>query len=379
MPIDYETLRIIWWALLGVLLMGFAVMDGFDLGSMALSPFVARNDDERRVVLNTIGPVWEGNQVWFVLGGGAIFAAWPLLYATAFSGFYIAMFLVLVTLILRPVGITFRSKLADTRWRAVWDWVLTVGGAVAALIFGVAVGNVLQGVPFRFDALRLPIYEGGFFGLLNPFALLTGIASVAMMAMHGGAWIAVKTGGPVADRARKAGILCALVLLVLFTLAGLWVAFGMEGYRITSVVHPAGPSDPLTKTVAKATGAWLANYRTWPITMLVPALAYAGILGALVCFARRWERTALVATGCATAGIVATPGVAMFPFIMPSSLDPRASLTAWDASSSQFTLFIMFVVTVVFMPLILLYTAWVFRVLRGKLDSAQVRGSDTAY
>ena len=187
MPLDYETLRIIWWLLLGVLLIGFAVMDGFDLGALALSPFVARTDTERRIVLNAIGPVWEGNQVWLVLGGGAIFAAWPALYAAAFSGFYIAMFLVLLTLILRPVGITFRSKRDDPRWRALWDWVLAGGGAVAALVFGVAVGNVLQGVPFRLDALRLPIYEGSFFGLFNPFALLAGVISLAMMVMHGAA------------------------------------------------------------------------------------------------------------------------------------------------------------------------------------------------
>ncbi len=379
MPLDYETLRIIWWLLLGVLLIGFAVMDGFDLGALALSPFVARTDTERRIVLNAIGPVWEGNQVWLVLGGGAIFAAWPALYAAAFSGFYIAMFLVLLALIARPVGITFRSKRDDPRWRALWDWVLAGSGAVAALVFGVAVGNVLQGVPFRLDALRLPIYEGSFLGLFNPFALLAGIISLAMMVMHGAAWIAAKSDGGLAARARRVGIICALALLVLFTLAGLWVAFGIDGYRITSAIDPAGPSDPLAKTVARAAGAWLANYRAWPIAIVVPGLAYLGMLGALACFARGWDRLCMVTSAAATAGIVATPGVAMFPFIMPSSIEPRASLTVWDASSSHLTLFIMFVATAVFMPIILAYTAWVFRVLRGKLDAGQVEGSDSSY
>ena len=170
-PLDYATLRLIWWLLLGILLIGFAVMDGFDLGVATLLPAVARTDEERRIVLNVIGPVWEGNQVWLILGGGAIFAAFPPLYAVSFSGFYIAMFLILVALILRPVGFKFRSKVPDPRWRAVWDWALFASGLVPSLVFGVAMGNVLLGVPFHFDDTLRVYYEGGLFGLLTPFAL----------------------------------------------------------------------------------------------------------------------------------------------------------------------------------------------------------------
>ncbi len=148
---EYEILRFIWWALLGILLIGFAIMDGFDLGTAALLPFVARNDVERRVTINTVGPVWEGNQVWFILGGGAIFAAWPALYAASFSGFYLAMFLVLATLILRPAGFKYRSKVESPRWRTFWDYALFAGGIVPALVFGVAFGNLFEGVPFGFD------------------------------------------------------------------------------------------------------------------------------------------------------------------------------------------------------------------------------------
>ena len=162
--LDYPTLRVIWWALMGVLLIGFALTDGFDLGVAALLPFVGRTDAERRQVINTIGPTWEGNQVWFILGGGAIFAAWPMVYAVSFSGFYLAMFLVLSALILRPVGFKYRSKRPDPRWRAFWDWGLFVGGFVPALVFGVAVGNVLQGVPFRLDSDLRYFYEGPFLG-----------------------------------------------------------------------------------------------------------------------------------------------------------------------------------------------------------------------
>jgi len=201
--LDYDVLRVIWWLLLGVLLVGFAVTDGFDLGVGSLLPFVARNDVERRIVINTVGPVWEGNQVWLILGGGAIFAAWPHVYAMSFAGFYLAMFAILFALILRPVGFKYRSKQESATWRGTWDWALFVGGFVPALIFGVALGNVLQGVPFRYTEDMRMVYQGTFFGLLNPFALLAGLVSVAMLLMHGGAWLALKIEGTVADRARR--------------------------------------------------------------------------------------------------------------------------------------------------------------------------------
>jgi len=206
MPIlfDYFTLKIIWWLLVGALLIGFAVMDGFDLGVGALLPFVAKTDDERRVLINSIGPTWEGNQVWFITGGGALFAAWPLVYAAAFSGFYWALLLVLFALFFRPVGFEYRSKVADPRWRSAWDWGLVVGGAVPALVFGVSFGNLLQGVPFTFDDMLRPFYSGSFFGLLNPFALLTGVVSLAMLVMHGAVYLQMRTEGAIAQRARGA-------------------------------------------------------------------------------------------------------------------------------------------------------------------------------
>src|SRR6202042_1777394 len=157
---DYETLRVIWWLILGTLLIGFAVMDGFDLGVGIIFRFIGRSDEERRAVLESVEPVWEGNQVWFILGGGAVFAAWPLLYAASFSSLYLAMFLLLVALILRPVGFGFRNHLSDPRWRGVWDWALTLSGAVPSLLFGVAFGNLFLGLPFHFDALQRPVYSG---------------------------------------------------------------------------------------------------------------------------------------------------------------------------------------------------------------------------
>jgi len=372
--IDYETLRVIWWLLLGVLLIGFAVTDGFDLGAATLLPFVAKTELERRVVINSIGPTWEGNQVWLILAGGAIFAAWPPLYAVSFSGFYLAMFAVLFALILRPVGFKYRSKREDATWHAVWDWALFVGGAVPSLIFGVAVGNVLQGVPFHFnDELRI-FYEGTtLFELLNPFALLCGLLSVAMLIMHGSAWLTLKTEGVVADRARSYGKIAALATAVLFVVGGIALWIGVDGYHITSAVNPLGPSNPLAKTVAKVPGAWFDNYGAHRWMMLAPLLGVAGAAMAFVFMGARREIAAILATSLSIFGIIATVGLSMFPFILPSSIDPRSSLTVWDSSSSHMTLFIMLVVAMIFVPIVVAYTTWVYHVMWGKVDEKAIR------
>jgi len=378
-PLDYATLRLLWWLLLGVLLIGFAVMDGFDLGAGTLLPFVARTDDERRIVVNTVGPVWEGNQVWLILGGGAIFAAWPPLYAVSFSGFYLAMFLILGALILRPVGFKFRSKVADPRWRSFWDWGLFVGGAVPALICGVAVGNVLLGVPFHLSDDLRPFYGGGLLGLLNPFALLCGLVSLAMVTLHGAAWLCVKTEAPVAERSRAYGRLAAVATVALFALGGVAVANWVEGYRIVSAVVEDGPSNPLRKEVVVQVGGWLANYGTHPWTLIAPALGFGGAILAGLLLHWRAPLLAFLCSGLGIFGIVSTAGLALFPFLLPSSSDPRSSLTVWDASSSPMTLWIMLVATLIFMPIILAYTAWVYRVMTGKVTARDLDDNANAY
>lgn len=372
---DYATLRVIWWVLLGLLLIGFAIMDGYDLGSAMLIPFVGKNDSERRVVINTIGPVWEGNQVWFVLGGGAIFAAWPILYAVSFSGFYLAMFVVLCTFIIRPVAITYRSKMPQTAWRTTCDGLLSAAGFIAALIFGVAVGNVLQGVPFYFDPDLRVFYTGTFWQLLNPFALLCGLLSVAMIVMQGGYYLATKTEVPLRKRALTIAHLMSLIVVLLFAIGGYWVSH-LEGYSVVSSLITDGPSNPLHKMVELQPGAWLKNYSTLPLTLLAPILGFSGALLAML-MSRLWRsKLSLVFSSLSIFGIIATVGVSMFPFLLPSSSTPVASLLVWDASSSQFTLALMLGATVVFLPIIIIYTAWVIRVLRGTVTVEQVESED---
>ncbi len=363
--LDYEGLRVIWWGLTGILLIAFAVMDGFDLGSAALLPFVARTDSERRVVINSIGPFWEGNQVWFVLGGGAMFAAWPLLYATAFSTLYLALFLVLLALILRPVAIVYRSKLSDQRWRSGWDWVLFGSGALTALLFGVAFGNLFLGVSFAFDSDLRSHPAITLFGLLSPFALFVGLVSLTMLVLHGATWLAMKTQGPVAERAARIVPFAALAYAVLFTLAGIWL-MSVDGYRITSLLPHDGPSNPLLKTVAQVRGGWFANFDAHMLYWVVPGLAY--VAAAVAGLARR-AGIAFIASAAVCVFTVATAGVALFPFLLPSASAPDSSLTVWDASSTRTTLMTMLVVTLVMLPVIVLYTAWIHRVLRGRVHA----------
>jgi len=378
-PLDYETLRLVWWALLGVLLIGFAIMGGMDLGVGTLLPFVAKTDDERRVLINLSGPTWEGNQVWLVLGGGAIFAAWPAIYAVSFSGFYLAMIAILLALILRPVGFKFRGKVADSRWRAVWDWALFIGGFVPSLIFGVAVGNALLGAPFGFDADLRASYSGNFFQLLTPFALLAGLTSLAMLVTQGAAIIAMRTSGAVAERASRYGSYSAAATLALYLVGGLACLLLVKGYVVLSGATPNGPSNPMGKTVDVITGAWMWNYAAHPWMLAAPALAILGSVFAWFGLSRRVGILGLLGSSGAIAGIIASVGLSMFPFLLPSSLDPKASLTVWDASSSQMTLFIMLIVTLVFMPIILLYTAWVYRVMRGRVTTASLSRNPNAY
>ncbi len=378
-PFDYELLRMIWWALLGILLMGFAIMDGFDLGVASILPFVARNDMERRITLNTIGPVWEGNQVWLILGGGAIFAAWPMIYAVAFSGFYMAMMVILSALILRPVGFKFRSKIRHPQWRQTWDYILFIGGVVPAIVFGVAVGNVLQGVPFQLDGDLRITYHGSFWDMLNPFALLCGLISLLMLVLHGANYLSLKTEGQIAQRARQLVMPSSLLFMATLILTGIWVSHDLEGYQITSVIQANGDSNPLLKQVVRVKGSWQDNFREHTWMLSAPLLAFCGVWFAWIFGYLGRPLIAFISSSLMMIGVIGTAGLAMFPFLLPSSLHPQSSLTVWDASSSKLTLFLMLVAVVIFIPIVLAYTAWVFRVFRGRVTEEQIKHELNSY
>ncbi len=374
--LDYETLKFLWWIFVGLLLMGFAITDGMDMGVGTLLPFVGQKDIERRIAINTVGPHWDGNQVWFITAGGAIFAAWPAVYAAAFSGFYMAMLLVLFALFFRPVGFDYRSKIENPTWRKAWDWGLFAGGTIPALIFGVAFGNLLQGVPFRLDDLLRAHYQGSLLTallpLLNPFALLAGVISLLMLTVHGGTWLQLRASGPVATRARSAVIVLAPIVTAAFALAGVWLWLGIDGYRIVSEPHHGAMSNPLIKDVVRAPGAWLDIYTKMPVAAAVPAIGLLGpLLTALLAAVRR-PGAAFITSAFGMVGIIGTAGLSMFPFIMPSNLDPKSSLTIWDAASSHLTLTVMFWAVAIFLPMVLVYTIWCYARMWGRVTAEEI-------
>ena len=373
--LDYMTLKLIWWLLVGVLLIGFAIMDGHDMGVGTLLPVLARDDTDRRVMINTIAPHWDGNQVWFITAGGAVFAAWPFVYAIAFSGLYWALLLVLAALFFRPVGFEYRSKLPDPRWRNAWDWGIFAGSAVPALVFGVAFGNLFQGVPFIVDDTMRSFYSGSFWALLNPFAILCGVVSLSLLALQGATFVAHRTDGALQQRAKDVGQILVFVLMGSFSLAGVFI-FGMDGYTVSTMGDVNQTLNPLMKEVTRTPGGWLNNFILQPGLWFVPALAYVGALGALLSLRTGMTLLGFVGSSLACVSVILTAGVALFPFVLPSSEAPNVSLTLWDASSSHYTLNVMFWVALIFTPIVLSYTAWAYRVMAGKVTRDYVAAND---
>lgn len=371
--LDADTLRLVWWLLIVVLILGFVLTDGFDFGACILLPWAGRNDEERRVIINAIGATWEGNQTWLITAAGAVFAAWPLVYAVSFSGLYWAFLLALFGLFCRPVGFDYRSKISDLRWRGTWDWALFAGGLVPTLVFGVLLGNLFLGLPFRFDDDRRLIYEGGFLALFHPFACMAGLLAVALCTMHGGAYVQSRTDAAFAQRISRFTSAAALAVAALASVCALWIATSLDGYRLLS---PAASRwlPPLNMHMEQAPGAWLA--READTLSIIGILAVVGLLGALsaawLSRAGRY-RLAFLGSSLSIIGVLGGSAFTLFPLLLVSSVEPGSSLTLWNATSSPKTLQIMLCVALVFVPLILLYTGWVYRVLSGPITVDRIR------
>jgi len=364
---DYETLRLIWWLLIGVLLVGFAITDGFDMGSGIISLVVGKTDDERRIIINSMAPHWEGNQVWLITAGGAIFAAWPQVYSVAFSGFYAALLITLMALFFRPVGFDYRSKIETPKWRNNWDRLLFVGSVVPPIVFGVAFGNLFLGVPFSFDELMRARFTTGFFSLLTPFALLCGVVSLLMLITQGATWLAMKTDEELKQRISKLGSWTALGTTLLFAIAGVWVS-QLDGYSIVNMTNFNADSNPLAKTVILNAGGWLSNYRLYPWMISMPLIGLLSPLATWWCLRNQKDGFAFLFSSLTLLGIIMTAGCSLFPFIMPSVLSPNFSLTVWDATSSYKTLSVMTIVAAIFVPIILCYTLWTYYKMFGRLN-----------
>lgn len=326
-----EFLQVIWFFLIIILLAGYSILDGFDLGAGILTPFLARSDNERRQVFNAIGPFWDGNEVWLLTGGGALFAAFPSVYATVFSGFYLALMLVLFALIFRAISLEFWAY--DQSNRTYWVWAFVLGSFLPSLLYGVAVGNLMQGIPL--DSQHN--FTGDFFTLLRPFPLAAGLAGFSAVLLQGGAYISLKTGGEVRERARKATSLAGMAFLGFFILA---VALGC-------FFVPEAASRPL---------AWV----------------FAGVTlsaGGLAHFAHKKEREmqTFLMTSLVQVGLWAAVAAAMFPRLVIANNDPALSMTVFNSSSSQLSLTVMLIIAAVGMPIVIGYTWYVYRVFKGKV------------
>lgn len=374
----YLILQVLWWVLLGVLFVGLGTMVGMDMGVGTLLRFIGKTDTERRTMLNAIGPHWDGNQVWFILGGGAIFAAYPLIYATSFSGLYVVILLLLWSMIVRPLGFEYRSKIASPAWRNAWDWTLLLSGALPMIIFGAAMGNMLMGVPFHFEWDLRSVYTGSFIFLFNPFSVLAGLLSLSLSVYMGGVMMMGRAPEPVAGRARTAAGYAALAAIVLFAVLGVWVSM-VNGYKIVSFPGAGVPQTPLQQTVELVPGGWLSNYKNYPILWAVPLLGFAGLFFGWMSVRGNKHTLAWWLGAVSWIGVIGTIGVAMFPFLMPSSSNPSQSLTLWNSISSETTLLWMTGWAVVFVPIIFWYTSWAFYVMRGKVDPKEVEADPHAY
>ncbi|MFB9885240.1 cytochrome d ubiquinol oxidase subunit II [Balneatrix alpica] len=363
--LDLHTLQIIWWGIIALLLIGFALTDGFDIGAAILLPFLGRTDQERRIIINSLGPHWEGNQVWLVTAGAALFAAWPPVYATAFSGLYWAMLLVLFALFLRPVGFDYRSKLDNPRWRQSWDWALFSGSLLPALLFGVAFANLFYGIPFRLDEFLRPSFAGSFWQLLHPFALIVGLLSLSMLVLHGAAWLVLRTTGELAQRALGYRRWAAVATLACYLLAGGWLLSQINGM---SLIGEATAGNPTLKQVNLLNPGWQANYHAHPLSYGLILLAGLGLL--LASGKGRW--LGFLGSSLSIIGIMLSAGWALFPFVLPSNLVISHSLTLFDASSSSKTLGFMLIAAAIFVPLILAYSLWCYKRMWGKLDQAHI-------
>lgn len=361
MLFDYQTLQIIWWVLIGLVLILYAASAGYDFGITMMMPFLKRkakfadNDLERRVLLNVIAPTWDANQTWLVFAGGALFVIWPVVYATTFSGLYALMLFILWSFFLRPPGFDYRNKLPSEGWRTMWDWALFISAFFPVLMFGLAVGNLFVGLPIHFDPIMLrPFYDGNFIGLFNMMGVIAALASLFMCLMHGTAYLNRRTEGDLRAYFQRLHTWFSLVFLILLSIGAVLLLFKVQGYQLANSPKDA-TLHPLNNVVVLQVGGWFFSFMEHPWKWIPLVLAYAGVLLAMV--TARSGRGALAFWGSClgVAGTVALFGTALFPFLIPSTIAPEQSVTVWNGTSSQYTLMGMFYIVVVMVSGILIY------------------------
>jgi len=340
-------LQVLWFILWGVLWAVYFVLDGFDFGAGMLRNFLTKDEAERGVALAAIGPTWNGNEVWLITAGGATFAAFPLTYASMFSFLYLPMLLILFSLIIRGVAIEFRGKGEGARWRSAWDWALAVTSLTAPLVLGLGFGNIFEGLPIASDG-----YRGSFFMLFNGYGLLTAVLFIVLFLQHGALWLEYRTDGGLAQRSRS------------FASVLWYVALGVAAVFLVATAFATKLYD---------------NYLAQPLLFVVPLLAVAALVLVKALHLRSRSLGSFLASGATILLVVATALVGLFPNLIPSNLDPQASLTAYNSSSGPYTLRVMTIVAAIFVPIVIVYQFLVYRFFRAKLTKSSVAGEGGQY
>ncbi|SBT81921.1 Cytochrome bd-I ubiquinol oxidase subunit 2 [secondary endosymbiont of Trabutina mannipara] len=359
---NYEFLRFIWWVLIGLFIIIFTITEGFDMGVGILMRFSCYSDIERKIMINTIAPHWDGNQVWLITTIGALFAVWPIVYAIIFSGFYIAIILLLVSLFFRPISFEFLSKIDNLRWRNLCYWGIFIGSFISPIVMGIIFGNLLQGIPFYIDMYMRLYYTGNFFQLLNPFSLLLSTIIIAMFLTQGSTYIQMRTSSNSNLQVKMRNItkLTALITIIMFFLAIILFIKSIDGFTITSIIDQSAQSNPLHKEVKYHAGAWMVNYWNYPILLIFPLLGLLLPFFTIIYSYIKISVFAFISSSFTIACIISTIGITIFPFIIPSITMPNVSLTMWDATSSLNTLKLMFIIVIILLPIVLSYTIWCY-------------------
>lgn len=360
MNFDYETLRLLCWALLVLAVIGFMVCDGLVLGISMLLPLIGKTDADRQTLIASIAPTSLGQQAWLVAAIALLFAAWPVAYAIFFSSLQVVLLLMLLAWLARPLGLYFRSAVENPTWREYWDKALAVSGFLPAAMLGIICGNMLKGIPFHLDSDMRIFFLGDFWALLNPFTLLIAATSVSLLLMYGAAYLQLKCTGELYSHGKAMIYKSGAAFLILFALSGLWIT-RLEGYHITSEIFPNGVSNPLAKFVKRSEGLWLDNYEHQPGLWAIPVLAFLCSAATLYLSKINRHSWAFIASSVTVTMSVLTAAVSIFPFLLPSNRSLNSSLTIWDASASQNNLTILIWVAAIALPLLAIASRWAFR------------------
>ncbi|QJC29062.1 cytochrome d ubiquinol oxidase subunit II [Enterobacteriaceae endosymbiont of Plateumaris rustica] len=377
--LDYNTLCIIWWILIGILIIGFLITDGLDMGVGILLFIIGKNNIERRIMINSIAPHWDGNQVWLITVGGALFAAWPIVYATLFSSFYIAMIIMLLSLFLRPVGFEYRSKIKNYKWQNLCDILISIGSIIPPIIIGIAVGNLLNGIPFYIDKYFRIHSSLHFLNLFNMFSIIISITSIIMFINQASTYLQLRIYDKYINYKTNIIIqISSIMLIIFFILSFINIIFYIKGYELHSLIFN-NITNLNKKEILHIYGSWFFNFQTHNYLLIIPLLCLILPIFTIIYSLYKNRIMSFICSSLTIIFMVCTVGIIMFPFIIPSSIRPKDSLTMWNAVSSQLTLNIMLYAAIIFVPIVLSYTFWCYKKMFFPITREEIKNNTNNY